>query len=45
MDYDDPRIKELKDYLYSKKLGVWTVKDILHKVMEIFEDDNTHRQK
>lgn len=34
--YDDHRLQELKDFLYSKKLGVWTVKDILAKVKELF---------
>lgn len=33
---DDPKLQELKDFLYSKKLGVWTVKDIVGKVKELF---------
>lgn len=44
MDYNDPRIEKLKAFLYKKKLGVWTIKDILSEVMELF-DDNSHRQK
>lgn len=34
--YDDPKLQELKDFLYSKKLSVMTVKDILRKVKDLF---------
>lgn len=35
--YDnDPRIEELKDFLFKKKLGVWTIKDIIAKVRELY---------
>lgn len=40
-DYSDPRIQKLRDFLYAKKLGVWTVKDILHEVIELYDKYDT----
>jgi hypothetical protein len=40
MNYDDPRIQDLKRYLLiKKKLSIFTVKDILYEVGKLFMKD------
>lgn len=40
MNYDDPRLQKLKEYLLKeRKLSIFTVKDIVREVKEIFMDN------
>jgi hypothetical protein len=39
IDYDDPRIQKLKEYLFKRNLSIGTVKAILYEVAKLFIQD------
>jgi hypothetical protein len=45
MNYDDPRLQELKWFLMvKKKLSIFTVKSILQEVRELFIENDTEKR-